>query len=167
MNFCGAVQLLGKDRIGRVFSPPGEFVVFRHGRPLLGQAFADRGVNQHHLAFFGHRRAAGKAMLFAQIFGRRQRDRHVFPMNEVLALEMAPVHVAPIVPIGIVLIEKVVGALVRNRPVRVVVPQSRRLKMIDGTVGILFNSRLGSENRSVRLVHHLPMDLIGFSIRTG
>ena len=59
---------------------------------------------------------------------------------------MSPVHVAPFVAIGVVLIEHVVIAAVENRAVGVVDPIGRRRDVKDGFGGIGFGAGAGFFN---------------------
>ena len=52
--------------------------------------------------------------------GFRNRNRKVLPMEHVVADGMAPTHVSPDVALGIVLIEEVVLALVKDESVGIV-----------------------------------------------
>src|SRR5262245_33036282 len=112
VNLRIAVQPFRQDRIGGMLLPFDERVILGNRGPLLRKAIANAGVNQHELALLRHRCAAGKDMLLALLLGWPQGDGLMLPVDEVLAAEMAPVHVAPGVAVGIELIEQVIMALV-------------------------------------------------------
>lgn len=61
------------------------------------------------------------------LFSNRQRQ--VFPVDQVCAYSMPPAHVTPRVAGRVVLIEKVVLAVVINEPVRVVHPVDFRAEV--------------------------------------
>lgn len=75
-------------------------------------------------------------MVFALVFGGADGDGKVFPVDEVAAAGVAPVHVAPEGAVGVVLVEEVVPAAVEDGAIGVVAPVGRGMEVIDGTGGV-------------------------------
>ena len=63
-------------------------------------------------------------------FTRGKRDGQMFPVNQVAAGGMAPVHTAPHGGIGVVLVKQVILVVVVNAAVGVVEPPARRHEVI-------------------------------------
>src|SRR5262245_48965219 len=106
--------------------PVNEIFVFGDRRPLLGVTFADAGVEEHQLAVGGLCSRPRKCMLLAAALCGPERDRLVFPIDEVLAAKVAPMHVSPTVAVRVVLVEDVIVAVVVDEAVGVVHPIRRR-----------------------------------------
>ena len=128
--------------------------------PLLGVvtrrlALANARVEGEQLAFVVRRGATGEDMIFAQFLGGPETDRQVFPVNEIAAPGVAPVHVPPLVSVRIVLIIDVIVAAEMNGTVRIVHPVRRREEMEDGTRRICLSARLGFSHTRHRMSHRV------------
>src|SRR6476620_2651142 len=56
----------------------------------------------------------------------------MFPMHQISTTGVAPMQLAPVISIGIVLIKEVIIPIVIDRAIRIIHPVGRRSKMIDG-----------------------------------
>ena len=129
VDLQATVESLGQHGVRRMLLPDEE-VRAAEGGPLLRRVlrplfWANAGVEKDRLAVAIDRRAAGKAVVFANFLRGPQGDGEVLPADEVPAPDMPPVHVAPAVAVGVVLVEKVIKAAVEDRPVGIVVPPGR------------------------------------------
>ena len=88
-------------------------------RPAGG---VDAGVHEQLPPVLQLQGAAGEAAVLVHLRIRRQRRRQPLPADEVLCLDVAPVHGAPVVGIGVVLEKKVVLSLVDGKAVGIVDP---------------------------------------------
>ena len=70
-----------------------------------------------------HGGAAGEDMFLAKGLRWPEGNGQVFPVNQVLAAHMAPVHVAPVIAIGVELIKEVIPPLEVQGAVWVVQPK--------------------------------------------
>ena len=78
--------------------------------------------------------AAGKAAVLIIVAIRCQRGRQVFPVQQVIAHRMSPVHGIPGRAVRVILIEQLVSVLIINESVRVIHPAGSRTKMKTGTL---------------------------------
>ena len=135
VNFHVAVDCFGQDRVRWVLLPINQVFVLADRGPLFGMvagglAAGDAGVENHRLTPAVDVRAARENVLFARLPRRPERDRQMFPMDQVAAARVAPVHVSPVVAVRIVLIEQVVITAVKNGAVGIVHPVGRRQEMV-------------------------------------
>ena len=77
------------------------------------------------------------------------------PIDEIAAARMAPVHMAPLCLVQVVLVKEMMPTAIKDGPVRIVVPLSRRVKVINGParVGFRFRNFLLNGLHGVRRAH--------------
>src|ERR1019366_3722086 len=93
--------LQGDDRVSRVLVPDDELVVDGRGHPLLWVALADAGVKEARPTVGSGDSAAGEDVFLTFVQRGPEGDREVFPVHQVAAAGVAPVHVAPGGAVGI------------------------------------------------------------------
>src|SRR5439155_21291566 len=107
----------------------------------FGWPLPDASVEPDRPAVRPERAAAEENRALAAIRQRPQRDRQMFPVDEIAAARVSPVLIAAAWLGRIELIEEVVPPLVEDRAIRIVVPERRRAEMIDRALGICLRRR--------------------------
>ena len=127
--------LMGQHRIAFVLDP-GDAAVEAARQTL--DLRADSGVNDDRRSVVIHRRAAAIAAVLIRPAGRRrQRDRQVAPVNQIVADRMAPVRLrGPFRPVRPILEKNVILPTELQQPVGVAEKPSRREEMEQRPVGI-------------------------------
>src|SRR5262249_7932970 len=108
----------------------------RHQDVLVARLEAGRVLLVHH-------GAAGEAPVVEPAWG--EGNRQLAPVDEVGADGVAPVHVAPVPAVGVVLVEQVIFALVIDQTVWIVQPTAARGEVELRAVSFLVN-RVGAAN---------------------
>ena len=144
-----------ENGVSGMFFPLDQLVVANGGPLLVSRLFRpgrNFRVKNHRLALAVDPGTTGETVRLTSLLGRPERDGEMFPVHEVLAARVAPVHVSPLVAVGIMLVEDVVIPLVIDRPVGIVHPLCRRAEMVNRSSWVTFrlgNSRLHAAHGSV------------------
>jgi len=131
---------LGDERVGRVLLERAHAVAAdRQTRAALCAddvvVHAHPGVMEIHRIADAHGAAGKDAGGVVGMVGEK-RERAMFPVHEITADGVAPVHVAPVGAVGVVLIEQVKHAVELHEAVRVVDPVLRSGEMRRRAMGI-------------------------------
>ena len=108
------------------------------------------GVDQRQHAAIVYR-AAGETAVFIELIARRQRDRLMLPVDQIVAGGMAPVHRPPVRIKRVVLIKRVVHAVDADQAVGIVNPAGLRRQVKTWIIIILalsmqgFNGMIGGQ----------------------
>ena len=76
----------------------------------------------------------------------------MLPVDKVAAPRVSPMHMPPIITVGVMLIKEMKPSVVKDRPVWVVHPQGRRKEMVARSSRIGVGTRDGGSNALVGLV---------------
>ena len=147
-------------RIALIFCPSASFIqAIGYTLHLLFQVVSR--INSHHrrntilseagsIVIVDHCRTGKHRTVFVGIQG----DRQLFPMYQIIAYCMPPMHIPPVAFIRIMLVEQVIFTVIIQQSIRIVVPSST-LSIVDlRTVGFFIQAILsGYFIRLINLVY--------------